>query len=186
MTRYAALAGVALTTLLVAGATTSQAAPAVPITLTVVGPSQPVSTGQTFLVTVRVSQAADLGAFEFGAAFNGNLLSTNPDWMALTHFLGSTGRSTGELRIQNPPNLTQPVFGAYSYGDGAGPAGSGDLATIQFRANAAGSSALNLTQVQVTDTHANILPVTVVPGSVTVQPSSSTRRLFLPMLLRRQ
>lgn len=182
--RIAAMVWIALIAILAAGSTASQAAPDAPITLTVVGPVQPVPAGQTFLVTIRASQAVDLGAFEFGVAINQVVLNTQPEWMALTPFLGSTGRSTGELRIANPASLTQPVFGAYSYGAASGPAGSGDLATVQFRALAPGSSTINLTQVQVTDTDANVLPLTVVASSVTVAPSSSLRQLFLPMLLR--
>ena len=183
-TRIAALVWVALISLLAAGSTASQAAPDAPIILTVVGPAQPVPAGQTFLVTIRASQAVDLGAFEFGVAINQVVLNTQPEWMALTPFLGSTGRSTGELRITNPANLTEPVFGAYSYGTAGGPAGSSDLATVQFHAVTPGTSTVNLTQVQVTDADANVLPVTVVAGNVTVAPSSSLRRLFLPMLLR--
>ena len=181
----AALVAAALLLMLAAGSTAGQAAPAVPVVLTVVGPSQPVPAGQDFLVTIRVSQATDLGAFEFGVDFAQGVLSTHPDWMALTPFLGSTGRSTGELRITNPPNLMDPVFGAYSYGSGSGPAGNGELATIQFHAAAPGTSEIELTQPQVTDTNANVQQVTIVAGSVTVAPSSSIRQLFLPMLLRR-
>ncbi len=186
VTRVAALLAVALTVLLAGGSIDSHAAPAAPITLTVIGPAQPVPAGQAFLVTIRASQAANLGAFEFGVSFNHAVLSTDPDWMALTPFLGSTGRSTGELRLENPANLTQPVFGAYSFGSASGPAGNGDLATIQFQATGPGASSIALTQVQVTDADANIVPVTVVAGNVTVAQSTSMRRLFLPMLLRRR
>lgn len=186
MTIATAALAIALVLLLASGSIASQAAPDTPITLTVIGPSQPVSAGQVFLATIRASQAVDLGAFEFGVSFNQGVLSTNPDWMALTPFLGSTGRTTGELRLANPANLTQPVFGAYSYGSNSGPAGAGDLATIQFQAVGPGVSSIALTQVQVTDTNANIVAVVVVPGNVTVTSSTTTRRLFLPMLLRRQ
>lgn len=185
-TRVAALIGATLMLLLATGSTAGQAAPAAPITLTVVGPTQPVPAGQNFLVTIRASQAVDLGAFEFGVSINPTVLSTQPEWMALTPFLGSTGRSTGELRLQLPANLTDPVFGAYSYGTASGPAGSGDLATIQFRAMGPGTSNVSLTQVQVTDSRANVMPVTVVAGHVTVGQATSLRRLFLPMLLRRR
>lgn len=186
LTQGAASLAAALIMLLAGGFIASQAAPATPITLTVIGPALPVPAGQTFLVTIRAGQAANLGAFEFGVSFNQGVLSTDPDWMALTPFLGSTGRSTGELRLENPANLTQPVFGAYSYGSVSGPAGNGDLATIQFRAAGPGVSSIALTQVQVTDADANVVPVTVVPGNVTVAQSTSLRRLFLPMLLRRR
>ncbi len=183
--RSIALAVAGLLLLLTASSVTSLAAPAAPLTLTVVGPAQPVTAGQTFLVTVRVSQVSNLGAFEFDASFNDNVLNTNPDWMALTGFLSSTGRTTGELRLDTPANPDQPVFGAYSYGTMAGPSGAGDLATIQFHAVAAGTSAVSLTNVQVTDIEANTLPVTVIPGSVTVSAATTARQMFLPMILRR-
>lgn len=184
LTRVACSLAVAFVVLLAGGSVAGQAAPEVPIILTVIGPAQPVVAGQTFLVTVRAEQATNLGAFEFGVAFNQGVLSTDPTWMALTPFLGSTGRSTAELRLENPANLTQPVFGAYSYGSVSGPAGNGDLATIQFQATGPGATTVALTQVQVTDADANIVPVTVVPGNVTVA-SPTSHKLFLPMLLRR-
>lgn len=183
--RVTAVLAVALLSL-AAGSIAGQAAPDAPIVLTVIGPAQPVPAGQTFLVTIRADQAANLGAFEFGVDFDPGVLSTNPDWMALTPFLASTGRSTGELRLENPASLTQPVFGAYSFGSVNGPAGSGNLATIQFQAAGPGVSSITLTQVQVTDANANVTAVTNVAGSVTVVQGGSTRRLFLPMLLRRQ
>lgn len=183
--RRATLLVVCLLALLASGSAAGQAAPTAPITLTVVGPAQPVPAGQTFLVTIRASQAMDLGAFEFGVSFNPAVLSTHPDWMALTGLLGSTGRTTGELRLGVTAAPGQPVFGAYSYGTAAGPAGAGDLATIQFYAVAAGVSAVTLMQVQVTDTEANVTPVTVVAGSVRVTPSGAVRKLYLPVLMRR-
>ncbi|MCB0246861.1 MAG: hypothetical protein KDI12_25855, partial [Anaerolineae bacterium] len=122
--------------------------------------------------------------FEFGVAFNQSILSTDPAWMALTPFFGITGRTTSELRLENPASLLQPVFGAYSYGSINGPSGAGSLATIQFRAAAPGVTSIDLTQVQVTDADANILPWTTVAGNVTVTGSTGMRRLFLPMLLR--
>jgi len=184
LARIASSLAVAIVLLLTSGSIAGQAAPDVPIILTIIGPSQPVPAGQTFLVTVRAEQATNLGAFEFGVAFNQSILSTDPAWMALTPFLNSTGRTTSELRLENPVSLLQPVFGAYSYGSINGPSGAGNLATIQFQAAAPGVTSIDLTQVQVTDADANILPWTTVAGNVTVTGSTGTRRLFLPMLLR--
>ncbi|MCB9131736.1 MAG: hypothetical protein H6647_12505 [Anaerolineales bacterium] len=184
LARIASSLAVAIVLLLTSGSIAGQAAPDVPIILTIIGPSQPVPAGQTFLVTVRAEQATNMGAFEFGVAFNQSILSTEPAWMALTPFLGSTGRTTSELRLENPVSLLQPVFGAYSYGSINGPSGAGNLATIQFQAAAPGVTSIDLTQVQVTDADANILPWTTVAGNVTVTGSTGMRRLFLPMLLR--
>ena len=46
------------------------------------------------------------------------------------------------------------VFGGFNFGQQAGPNGSGILATVTFRAKAAGVAALQLQELSVTDTRA--------------------------------
>ena len=104
----------------------------------------------TFNVEVWVDYAADLSAFQFTLTWNQaivQLLNVN-----LGPYLTSTGRTLGG---QVGPNIgTGTVtYGAYTTGaTPAGPSGSGKLATLQFRALAYGTSALDLTSGTVSNT----------------------------------
>ena len=115
----------------------------------VVGPSNPVRVGDQFAVTIQVEGAANLGAFEFEFGANPSIASTTVADIHLGEILGSTGRTTGELRLASSPTAPgRPLYAAYSYGAPAGPSGNGQLATITMLATGQGTSSLDLVQAQ--------------------------------------
>lgn len=155
-----------------------------PAMVRVLGPNSPVAVGQTFAVTVVVENVQNLGAFEFEVNFNPAVASTTVDAIQLGAMLGSTGRTTGVLRLASSPTRPgAPLFGAYSYGAPAGPNGSGVLATFTMSATAPGFSQLSLSGLKVTNVLGNELQATTIAGSVTVG-STTQRPIYLPLLRR--
>lgn len=155
-----------------------------PATVRVLGPAAPVAVGQTFTVTVAIENVQNLGAFEFEVNFNPAIASTSVDAIQLGTMLGSTGRTTGVLRLASSPTLPgAPLFGAYSYGTPAGPNGSGVLATFSMNAVAPGASQLSLSGLKVTNTQGQELQATATAGSVTVG-NTTVRPIYLPLLRR--
>jgi hypothetical protein len=154
-----------------------------PAVIRVLGPSTAVPAGRTFTVTVAIENAQDLGAFEFEYDFIPAIASATVDDVQLGSMLGSTGRTTGALRLASAPGRPGvPLFGAYSYGTANGPNGSGVLATVAMTAVSPGTSQLSLSELKVTDVAGRPLLSTAVAGSVTVV--AAPRPLYLPLLLR--
>jgi hypothetical protein len=150
----------------------------------VLGPTNPVSVGQTFAVTIAIDNAQDLGAFEFEYGFSPTLVGTAANNIQLGGMLGSTGRTTGELRMASAPGRPGvPLYGAYSYGAAGGPNGNGVLATVAMTAVAPGTSQLSLGHLKVTDVRGNEVVAAVTAGSVTVGTATS-RSIYLPLLRR--
>ena len=136
-------------------------------TMRVVPASRDVDTQATYTLTVTVEDAEDLGGFEFDLAFDPDLLRV--DDVALSDFLGSTGRNTGELGpdIDNDTGLV--TYGAFSFGSQAGPTGTGTLAVVTFTTYITpGISALNLQNVQLINTEAQTQSVQTVGGSISI------------------
>ncbi|MER2600400.1 MAG: cohesin domain-containing protein [Caldilineales bacterium] len=151
----------------------------------VIGPASPIVTGQPFVVTIIADEVTDLGAFEFEYRFNADIATTTVNAIELGALLGSTGRTTGVLRLASAPGQPGvPLFGAYSYGEAAGAAGNGVLATVTMTANAPGTSTLRLTELKITDRSGSVLASTAVAGSVTVIAPTVTRPIYLPLLRR--
>lgn len=185
--RLVLLSVLAVTLLTLVSMTASMAQPETAVTLRVVGPANPVPAGQQFSVQVRVEGASNLGAFEFQYVFNSNIASTTVNDIQLASFLGSTGRSTGQLRLASAPTAPhQPLYGAYSYGSASGPSGNGQLATITMRATRPGTTALTVQDVQVTNVSGTPVQATVVAGSVQVVASTNNRFMYLPVLMHNQ
>jgi hypothetical protein len=153
-------------------------------TITVLGPNGPVTVGQSFPIQIRIDHAANLGAFEFRFVSNSAVAEASASTVQLGDFLGSTNRTTGELRLdQSTPG---PMYGAYSYGTTSGPSGSGLLASLSVHAVGVGSTLLTLDDVQITDIEGVPLSLEVVGSSVSVQSGSPRHPIYLPVLLRQQ
>ena len=168
---------------LVLTATQGHAAAPAAVIVRVVGPNSPVQVGAQFTVTIQVESAANLGAFEFEFGANPAIVSTTVADIHLGSILGSTGRTTGELRLASSPSAPgRPLYGAYSYGAMAGPLGDGQLATITMLATGLGTSSLDLGQLKITDVSGVEVAATSISGTVQVQ--SSTRPLYLPLIRR--
>ena len=155
-----------------------------PVTVRVLGPSAPVPSGQAFIVTVAIENVQNLGAFEFEYNFNPAVASATVDNIQLSSLLGSTGRTTGSLRLASAPGQSGvPLFGAYSYGTASGPNGSGILATVTMNAVAAGTSQLSLSGLKVTTVTGVEMAVVSTSGSVIVG-GSPPRSIYMPLLRR--
>lgn len=153
-----------------------------PLAVRVQGPAAPVVVGQPFEVTLLAENAQDLGAFEFEYNFTPAVASATVDDIQLGDFLGSTGRTTGALRLASAPGRPGvPLFGAYSYGVADGPEGSGVLATVSMMAVAPGASPLSLTGLKMTDTTGDEVVAVSTAGSVTV---IAERLIYMPLLRR--
>lgn len=150
-------------------------------TFRVVGPASPVAQGQQFSVTIMAESVQNLGAFEFQYKFNSSVASTDASKFQLSGFLGSTGRTTGQLRLDGSGG---PLYGAYSYGKPAGPSGSQAVATVTMTAAGAGSSSLQLADLVVTDILGNKLPASAVSGSVQVVAGPQQWYQYLLQVLR--
>jgi hypothetical protein len=127
--------------------------------------SQTVDPGGTLSVMVRIENVVNLGAFQFELTYDPAYVAATS--VALGPFLGSTGRSVGEV---GPMYATGVVtYGAYSFGVNPGPSGDGVLATITLQATTSvGTSALHLQNVLVTDTSGGSISANTEDGDVTV------------------
>jgi hypothetical protein len=135
------------------------------------------------MVTVVGEDVPNLGAFEFEYDFSPAVASATVGDIQLGSMLGSTGRTTGALRLASAPGRPGvPLFGAYSYGTASGPSGSGVLATIAMTAISPGTSQLGLGGLKVTNVAGSELLSTAIAGSVTVV--AAWRPIYLPLLLR--
>ena len=164
-------------------ATQGHAAAPAAVLVRVVGPANPVRIGDQFAVTIQVEGAANLGAFEFEYGANPLIASTTVADIQLGEILGSTGRTTGELRLASSPTAPgRPLYAAYSYGAAPGPSGDGHLATITMLATGQGTSSLDLAGLKVTDVSGLEVSTSSVSGEVQVQ--GNTRPLYLPLIRR--
>lgn len=125
-----------------------------------------------FTVTVGIQDAQDLGAFQFNLGFDPAIVQVNG--LALSPFLGSTGRNTAALgpEIDNEAGLVR--YGAFSYGSQPGPGGDGTLVTITLTAQALGTTVLDLDRVRLSDTAATAQTATVQDGTATVVSCTET------------
>lgn len=155
-----------------------------PTSVRVAGPGAPVTMGQSFVVTIAVERASNLGAYEFEFNFDPSVISTTVSNIQLGPFLASTGRTSAALRLASSPNRPgTPLFGAYSYGEEPGPDGNGVLATVTMLATAPGTSPITLTGLKLTDIDGDEVAAVAAAGSVTVV-ESTIRPLYLPLLRR--
>ncbi len=155
-----------------------------PVTVHVVGPPTTVPAGQSFIVTVAIESAQNLGAFEFEYNFVPATANTTVDNIHLSSLLGSTGRTTGALRLASAPGRPGvPLFGAYSYGAASGPNGSGVLATVTMTAVSPVTSQLSLSGLKVTNVAGEEVTAVTTAGSVTVG-EPLVRSIYMPLLRR--
>ncbi len=137
------------------------------VTVKIDPPEKTVYLDLPFTADVAIEDAVDLGGFEFDLIYDPTCVAATD--ATLGPFLGSTGRSVGEV---GPTFGTGSVtYGGYSWGASPGPNGDGVLATVTFQAGSSEcDSALHLQNITVTDTDGN--PQTACPehGLVRVRP----------------
>jgi len=136
--------------------------------------------GHTVTLQLVVEGATNLGAFEVDLVRDAAVAEVQE--VRLGEFLGSSGRNTMLLG----PDRRHPAwvtFAAFSYGHEPGPDGSGVLAWVTLRATGAGTTALTLQDIQITDTRANLVPATGRGATMTVV-GPGDLRTYLPLIVR--
>jgi hypothetical protein len=136
-----------------------------------------VTSGDTFTVSVVISEVVNLGAFQFEMHYHPTVV--HAEGAALGPFPGSTGRNVGPVGPTIDNDAGALSFGAFSFGKQPGPDGGGVLAELTLTAQGAGSSALDLRAVQVLYPSGEPQSVTVMDGTAMVE-----GRLYLPLILR--
>jgi hypothetical protein len=147
----------------------ANADPIVPIVSISLPSSVPVTVGSTFKVDVNISGVANLFAFQLDLGFNPTLVQA----IDVTEgaFLPSGGGTffvPGSIGSGSFSSNGDALFGF------SGASGSGTLLQFDFKAIAAGTSSLTLSNILLLDTSLNLLDKTTVNGSVTVTPAIGT------------
>ena len=134
--------------------------------VTVSAGSASVSAGQTFDVPVSVSQVSDLFAFQFDLSFDPTILELQSisegsfvPSAGATFFLPGTIDNTAGTATFTADSLVGAVPGA---------SGNGELAAFSFKALAAGTSALTLSNVALLDSALNDIRSSTNDGQVLV------------------
>lgn len=172
----AALAGLALA----AGSSPIQAATP---TIALVAPSGAWPPGASINVELRISGAANLGAFELDLQYDRTrleLTGVTPGTLlgALSGCDPAVHRCAVALGPREQAGATG--LGAYSYGTGTGASGTGVLVVLHFRATGSGGAAtLRLANALVTDV--NAVPAAPVTQDATLHLGT---QLYLPLIRR--
>ena len=122
--------------------------------------------GGQFCVKARVEKTPELHAFEFTLGFPPDLLEGVE--VTLGPFLGSTGRAPLALPADIDNTTGRIRFGAVTSGNNPGATGTGDLATVCFTPEKAGTAALNLTMGKLSGPDGGAIPASLAGGSVTI------------------
>jgi len=152
--------------------------------LGLIPPSSQVTPGSLFTITVRIQDATNVGAFQTNVVYDPAVVQVAG--MTIGPFLSSTGRSMTPVGPTIDNTSGRVTFGAFTFGSQPGASGSGDLAYIVFRAQAAGQTTLNFQQTNVGDTQGNPLFLSSLVGSTVVVGSQPQFRVNLPLIMRRQ
>lgn len=123
-----------------------------------------VSAGDTVPVTIEIHDVVNLGAFQFDLTFDPAIVQV--DSVTLGDFPASTGRSVNPLGPKSQAGKV--VYGAFSFGDAAGPDGSGTLATVILQARGGGQTPLGLANVQVIDIGGTRIQASTQEATITV------------------
>jgi len=129
--------------------------------------AQIVVPAQAFTVTIRIDGVQSLGGFEFELGYDRTVVQVVT--ITVGNFLSIPDRETIPLGPIIDNESGRAIFGAVSYGAGAGGSGNdGLLATVQLIAQSTGSTTLSLTNVQLVSTSAIRIPSQTQSGSVTL------------------
>ncbi|MBC7227755.1 MAG: PKD domain-containing protein [Thermoflexales bacterium] len=144
-------------------------------------PVRTVTAGHVFTVGIAITNAVDLGAFEFTLGYTPTVVEVVTG--TLGSFPGSTGRAFTVAGTVISPTAGTVTFGAYSLGaTPEGPSGNGVLAVLTLRALAEGQSVLTFRSAQVSDRAGNPQTLaTLSDGRVEVVPGW---KVYLPLVVR--
>lgn len=140
-----------------------------------------VGNGETFRVYVVIDDAEDLGSFQFIIDYDPIVIEVpkQPNPMVLGNFLDSTGRTPNEFRNEIDPVTGVITYVVFTTGSNPGPNGDGVLAFVDLRARALGTSALDLKDVEITDTSGTPQSTSVEDGFVVVASSPNPAQVSI-------
>jgi hypothetical protein len=142
--------------------------------------STQVAPGAVFTETVRLQDAANLGAFQ--ATLNYNPAIAQAEAVTIAPFLTSTGRTAVPVGPMIDNTVGKVTLGAFTFGGQPGASGAGDLAAVRFRAVANGQTTLTFQEAGLSDPQGEPLAVgSLTGGEVTVGVSTT----YLPLVLKR-
>ncbi len=122
--------------------------------------------GDQFCVQAWVEKSPELHAFEVTLGFPPDLLEGVS--ASLGPFLGSSGRESLLLGPDIDNDAGRIRIGAFTNGDNPGPTGDGELATVCFTPEKAGTAALNLMVGKLSGPNGVEAPASLAGGSVTI------------------
>lgn len=145
--------------------------------------SRTVTMGQVFTMGIAITNAVDLGAFEFTLEYNPTVVEVLT--VTLGAFPSSTGRTFTPAGTVINPTAGTVTFGAYSMGTSpTGASGNGVLAVLTLRALAEGESNLTFRSAQVGDRAGNPQMIGALNGGrIQVAPGW---KVYLPLVVRSQ
>lgn len=122
------------------------------------------ATGTSVELQVAIESVQNLGAFQFTLVYDPDLVEVRA--ISVGDFPASTGRNVNPLGPKIEAG--RALFGAFSFGNAAGPEGDGALAVVTLAAKKPGTSELRLEDVQVVDVAGNRIPTQVEDGSIRI------------------
>lgn len=153
-----------------------------PPMLSLAPPATPVAADQTFDVAVQISNAANLGAWEFGLTYDPALLTL----VGVTPAPAFGGGADCDATQARCAFTLGPRFrrdgasvGMVSHGATPGFSGSGTIAILHFQpAGRSGTTALQLSEALLADPQAN--PITPLVQAARLTLEADGYRIFLP------
>lgn len=139
-------------------------------------PSQSVDVGQTVTVEIKADAVTSLYGVDIRLSFDAAKLeaqdadgnSANGVQMAPGNLMDPAQGFLAQNSVNNTTGQAQYVFALMSPASPA--SGTGVLASITFRATAAGNAVISLDSVTLSDEQAQPIPATLMNGSITVLP----------------
>ena len=140
------------------------------VTLSINPASKTIKLTETGTTDVVVTDATNFGLFQFTIDYDPSIVQVaNNSDVVLGDFLGSTGRTAFSVGLDIDNSSGRLSYSALSAGEGAGPDGSGVLATITWTPQAEGTSALDLRDEQAGTTDNVPFTTTAVDGEIVVE-----------------
>jgi hypothetical protein len=142
--------------------------------------SRRVAPSEVFTQTMRLQDAANLGAFQTAVKYDPVVVQVES--VTIGPFLGSNGLTVIPVGPVIDNSAGRATFGAFTYGGQPGASGAGDLAYIRFKAQANGDTAVIFEEAGLSDPQGNPLSI----GSQTGAQVSvgAQARIYLPLVLR--
>ena len=133
--------------------------------------SQTIQVGETATINIQIEDVTDLGGFEFKLRYKTNIIEIKEVDIQVGVFLTSTGQQVinANPKFSTEGDDTVLFYGAATYGDQPPPSGTGVLATIELKGISAGTTTLDLFDVQAGDADANPNSVDVIDGSIIIE-----------------